>query len=108
MLASHAQRARELWARNQRDRAGLPREPCPAPALPERCEVRPGLGANGSALRVSPDPNSADAQLALQGGGRGGVLKQELFARKDDVVSSLRHQRCFVKTRQNKLELAGI
>src|SRR5262249_3388564 len=108
MLASHALRATELSsAWGGRNGEGKRCSWAPAPALPDGA-ARSALGANGSALRVSPAPTSADAQLALQGGGRGGVLEQEFFARIDDVVSSLCHQRRFVKTRQNKLELAGI
>src|SRR5215510_14690808 len=94
------------WARILRD-AAPPASARPRARFP-RAARRERLAANGSAVGVSPDPTSADTQLALQGGGGGGVLEQEFFARIDDVVSRLRHQRRFVKTRQNKLELAGI
>src|SRR5436190_7456911 len=52
--------------------------------------------------------HSAHAQLLLQGGGRGGVLEQQLLARIDDVVGGLRHQRHLVKARQDELQLAGV
>src|SRR5215472_17085687 len=51
---------------------------------------------------------SRNAELLLQAGGGGRVLEDEPLARIDVVISLLRHQRAFVETRQDELELARI
>src|ERR1700756_822454 len=65
----------------------------------------PRISLRSSGLRLTL---SHDAELLLQAGGRGGVLKNQPLAWIDVVVRLLRHQRAFVEARQDELELARI
>src|SRR4051794_10530107 len=53
-------------------------------------------------------PSSVDTKLLLQAGGRRRVLEHQPLIGIDVAVGFLRHQRAFVETAQDQLDLAGI
>ena len=74
--------------------------PTPASRSATMRQALPGLlGFFGRCARANARRRLADAQLALQRGGGGRVLKQQLLARIDDFIGRLRHQGGLVETR---------